>query len=64
MRMDDALRDKIRRLAEDNDIDPERLEASFSGASMPEALEKTVATVLGDVELFDLALRKLKSPEK
>jgi len=62
--MDDTLRNKIRELAEENDLDPEQLETLFDGAPMPEALEKAVESVLGDVELFDLALNKLKSPKQ
>lgn len=62
--MDDTLRDRIRQLAEENDLDPEQLEALFDGAPMSDALEKTVGSVLGDVELFEQALNKLKSPKQ
>lgn len=62
--MDDTLKEKIKELAEENDLDPEQLEMLFNGAPMPEALEKAVESVLGDVELFDLALNKLKSPKQ
>jgi|GEM_PF-2776357 len=62
--MDEKLREQLRIIAEAEGLDPEVLYSAFDGSPMPEALEKAVETVLGDVELFDLALSKLKSPEQ
>ena len=62
--MDKEIREQLRKLAEEEGLDPEELYAALDGSPMPEALQKAVEAVLGDVELFDLALGKLKSPEQ
>lgn len=57
--MDDAQREQIRRLAEENGLDPAALEAVFFSGDMPEELEQAIAAVLGDVGLFGKALEEL-----
>lgn len=61
--MDEQLREQLRILAEQRGLKLEQLEAIFSGDHMPKSMERAVESVLGDVELFDLALRKLKEPD-
>lgn len=57
--MDDALREKIRTLAEENNLDPQTLEATLNSGNMPEELQQSMAAVLADIGLFSEALGKL-----
>jgi len=62
--MDEALLEQLRKLAKEEGFDAEDLIQALSGTPMPEDLERAVEVVLGDVELFDLALKKLKGSEQ
>jgi len=61
--MDDALRQQIRQLAEENGLDPEELERVFVVGDVPEELMSAISGVLGDVSVFSEALGKLKDED-
>lgn len=55
---DETLETLIGELAEANGIDPDYLADCLSSGDMPESLRETVTAALGDVDLFDQALKR------
>ncbi|WP_319470425.1 hypothetical protein [uncultured Pseudodesulfovibrio sp.] len=54
--MDDALREKIRVLAEKNGLAPEVLEEMLGTGTVPEELEQAMTALMGDISRFAQAL--------
>lgn len=61
--MDDALRERIRKLAEESGLDPAELERTMLTSDIPEDMVQAMAAALDDISLFDQALSKLDKKE-
>lgn len=56
--MEESVRQAILTLAEKSGVDADMLLAAFSSGDMPDELQQAVTAVLGDVDLFDRAVKE------
>jgi len=59
--MDEKNIEEIRKLAEENGIDPDALLSIAEADGLPENLQDAIAAILGDIATFGHALDKLDS---
>ncbi len=58
--MDETVKNELRRLAEENGVDPDELIELAERESLPRGLDRVAETLLGDVAVFGRALDNLK----